>query len=157
MKERSKSRQLPSFENLHNEVQLYHRFQREYAFLFLDPQVLGHPVIKSKIQAMTVQTIKDCEMAIAFAIDAGNMHPEPFKGLYHNICFKTWMLSFFWSAQRIILGDLAPKDGEKMIWSLLLPHFTEKGIAAFEAFFGKAYLEDMGTPFETKIEHFIAF
>lgn len=75
--ERNKTRKLPSFENLHNEIQLYHRFQKEYAFLFLYPQVLTHPAIKSKFREMTAQSIKDSEMAIAFAIAAGNMRPEP--------------------------------------------------------------------------------
>ena len=155
--ERNKTRQLPSFENLHNEVQLYHRFQKEYAFLFLDMLVLTHPAIKSKIQEMREQTIRDCEMAIAFAISAGNMRPEPYKGIYHHIAFKTWMLSFFWNAQQVILGEDAQIDGEKMIWSMLLPHFTEKGIAAFEAYFGKEYLEEFGKPFDTQIEQFIFF
>ena len=42
-KERSKARNFPSFENLHNEVQLYYKFQKEYAFIFLDTHVLSHP------------------------------------------------------------------------------------------------------------------
>lgn len=155
--ERNKSRQLPSFKNLHNEIQLYHRFQQEYAFFFLDTQVLTHPVIKTKVQEMTTQTIKDCEMAIAFAIASGNMHPEPFKGIYHNIAFKTWMLSFFWLSQQTILAKQAPKDGSKMVWTMLLPHFTKKGIAAFEAYFGKEYLENLGKPFDTQIDNFISF
>ena len=37
--ERSKTIQLPSFENLHNEIQLYFKFQKEYSFIFSDPKV----------------------------------------------------------------------------------------------------------------------
>lgn len=124
---------------------------------FLDPQVLTHPAIKSKFREMTAQSIKDSEMAIAFAIAAGNMRPEPIKGIYHNIAFKTWMLSFFWHAQQIILGENAHKDGEKLIWGMLLPHFTEKGITAFKTYFGKEYLDELGKPFEIEIEHYISF
>jgi len=155
--ERQKTRQLPSFENLHNEVQLYYKFQREYAFLFLDTHVLNHSALKPKIKEMTNQTFKDAEMAIAFAIANGNMRPEPFKGIYHNIVFKTWMLSFFWFAQQKILGDAAKKDGEKLIWSMLVPHFTKKGIAAFEAYFGKKYLNTLGKTFATKVDQLISF
>lgn len=155
--ERNKSRQLPSFQNLHNEVQLYYRFQKEYAFIFLDNHVLNHPIIKAKFREMTEQTIRDNEAAIAFAISTGNLKSEPFPGIYHNIAFTTWMLTFFWLAQQIIRGEKTKKDGEAMIWSLLLPHFTEKGLAAFKAFFGDDYLEKLGEPFESKIEKFITF
>ena len=155
--ERNKSRQLPSFKNLHNEVQLYYRFQKEYAFIFLDNHVLNHPVIKTKFREMTEQTIRDNEAAIAFAISAGNLKPEPFPGIYHHIAFTTWMLTFFWLAQQIIRGEKTKEDGEVMIWSLLLPHFTQKGLNAFKAFFGEDYLKKLGKPFETKIENYISF
>jgi len=155
--ERNKTRQLPSFENLHNEVQLHYKFQKKYAFLFLDTHVLNHSILKPKIKEMTSQTFKDAEMAIAFAIANGNMRPEPFKGIYHNIVFKTWMLSFFWYAQQKILGENAYKDGEKLIWSMLVPHFTKKGITAFESYFGKRYLNSLGKTFETKVDQFISF
>jgi AcrR family transcriptional regulator len=146
--ERNKSRQLPSFENLHNEVQLYYRFQKEYAFIFLDPQVLRHPVIRKQFREMTRQTIIDNKAAIAFAIRLGNMHPERVPGMYHNIAFITWMLSFFWLAQQVIRGEKTGEDGEKMIWSILLPHFTPKGVEAFKAFFGESYYDSLGAPFQ---------
>lgn len=155
--ERYKTRQLPSFRNLRNELQLYHRFQKEYAFLFLDLHAFTHPAIRSKIQEMTAQTIRDCEMAIAFAIASGNMRPEPHKGIYYNLAFNTWMLTFFWSAQQSIFGETARKDGEKMVWSMLLPHFTDKGVAAFEAYFGQDYLENFGQAFDAKIDNYLSF
>ncbi len=157
MVERNKSKQLPSFENLHNEIQLYYRFQKQYAFIFLDNHVLKHPIIKTKFREMTAQTIKDNQSAIAFALSAGNMKPEPFPGIYHNIAFNTWMLTFFWLAQQTIRGTKTKEDGEMLVWSMLLPHFTEKGIKAFIAFFGADYLEKVGKPFEVGIDNFISF
>jgi len=154
---RSKSRQLPSFENLHNEVQLYYRIQKEYAFIFLDSHVLKHPIIKAKFRQMTEESIKNNTAAIAFAIAAGNMKPEPFKGIYNNIALNSWMLSFFWLSQQIIRGEKTGKDGEVMIWSMLVPHFTEKGLKAFTSFFGESYLENMGDAFEADIEKYISF
>lgn len=156
-KERSKSRQFPSFENLHNEVQLYYKFQKEYAFIFLDPHVLRHPLIRKKFREMTAQTLKDNKAAIAFAIQLGNLKPESFAGLYNNIAFTTWMLTFFWLPQQIIRGDKTANEGEKMIWSLLIPHLTEKGLASFEKFFGKQYLKALGDPFPTDVYPFIEF
>ncbi|MEM7102825.1 MAG: TetR/AcrR family transcriptional regulator [Bacteroidota bacterium] len=155
--ERNKSRQLPSFENLHNEVQLYYRFQKKYAFIFLDYHVLNHRAIRAQFRQMTEASIKDNMAAIAFAISSGNMKPEPYKGIYQNIAFNTWMLTFFWLAQQIIRGEKTGQDGEAMIWSMLLPHFTEKGIKAFTGFFGETYLEELGDSFDTNIENYIAF
>ena len=155
--ERSKSRQLPSFENLHNEVQLYYKFQKEYAFIFLDKNVLTHPLVKSQFREMTAQTIADNKAAIAFSIQIGNMKPEPVPGIYHNIAFIAWMLSFFWLAQQIIRGEKTGEDGEKMIWSLLIPHFTEKGKHSFINYFGKTYYQSLGEPFSAEIENLISF
>lgn len=155
--ERSKSRKFPSFQNLHNEVQLYYRFQKEYAFIFLDSHVLNHPSVKAQFREMTKQTILDNKAAIAFSINAGNMKPEPFKGVYHNIAFTAWMLSFFWLAQQIIRGEKTKEDGEALIWSILIPHFTEKGKREFSTFFGTDYLETLGEPFDASIENYISF
>ncbi len=155
--ERSKSRKLPSFENLHNEVQLYYKFQKEYAFIFLDIHVLKHPVIKKQFRKMTEKTIQDNKAAIAFAIKLGNMKKEVIPGMYHNVAFITWMLTFYWLPQQIIRGEKTKEDGEKMIWSVLLPHFTDKGLQSFQSFFGKDYLNGLGQAFEEDIDQFISF
>lgn len=154
---RSKSRQFPSFENLHNEVQLYYRFQKEYAFIFLDTHVLNHPSIKQKFRELTAQTIADNKAAIAFSIKIGNLKPEPIAGMYHNIAFISWMLTFFWLPQQIIRGEKTEEDGEKMIWSILIPHFTPKGIQSFKNFFGNQYFETLGEPFEIDLNSLVIF
>lgn len=155
--ERNKSRQLPSFENLHNEVQLYYKYQKKYAFIFLDPHVLNHPLVKEQFREMTVQTLADNKAAIAFSIKLGNMKPEALPGLYNNIAFIVWMLTFFWLPQQIIRGEKTVEDGEKMIWSILIPHFTEKGIQSFINFFGKTFYQNLGEPFQMDLEQMISF
>jgi len=156
-KERNKSRQLPSFENLHNEVQLYQKIQKQYAFFFNDNHVMKHPLLKKKFRDMIGKTVHANKAAIAFAIAAGNMKPEPFKGVYHNIALNTWMIAFFWLTQKSIRGEKKSEDAEAIIWSLLIPHFTEKGIKAFKAFFGEDYLDNLGEAFDSNIENFINF
>lgn len=146
--ERAKSRSMPSFENLHNEVQLYYKFQRAYAFIFLDTHVLNHPTVREGFRKMTVQAIRDNAAIIAYALRAGNLIQEPLPGVYHNLAFTTWMLAFFWLAQQIIRGEKTGEDGEKMIWSLLAPYFTEKGKSAFIRFFGEEYYENLGPAFD---------
>ena len=155
--ERNKSRQFPSFENLHNEIQLYYKFQKKYAFIFLDTHVLNHPMIKANFRKMTAASIKDNKAALAFSIKLGNLKPEPVKGMYHNIAFITWMLTFYWLSQQIIRGEKTEEDGEKMIWSILIPHFTKKGVESFKAFFGKDYFESLGESFEVDLDSIISF
>ncbi|MEM6800397.1 MAG: TetR/AcrR family transcriptional regulator [Bacteroidota bacterium] len=155
--ERNKSRQLPSFENLHNEIQLYYKYQKKYAFIFLDTHVLNHPLIKKRFRELTAQNIQDNMATIAFSIKLGNMREEQISGTYHNIAFITWMLTFYWLSQQIIRGEKSREDGEKMIWSILLPHFTEKGIQSFKAFFGEEYFNSLGKPFDLDIQSLISF
>ena len=155
--ERSKSRQLPSFENLHNEIQLYYRFQKQYAFIFLDTQVLKHPAVKKQFREMTEQTVAANKAAIAFAIKLGNMHPEAVPGTYHNISFIVWMLTFYWLSQQIVRGEKTGEDGEKMVWSILLPHFTDKGVESFIRYFGQNYYESLGESFDMDLDALISF
>ena len=155
--QRTKSRMLPSFENLNNEVKLYFKFQKKYAFIFMDSQVLKLPFINKKFKEMSQQTILDNKAAIAFAIQLGNMKPEPFPGIYNNIAIMTWMLSFYWQAQSVIRGGAKETDGEKIIWSLLIPHFTDKGIKSFRNYFGDQYYQELGEPFELDINNYMSF
>lgn len=155
--ERAVARNFPSFENLHRDVQLYYRFQKAYSFVFLDNHVLNHPIVAKKFRAFTDQSIKDNEAAIAFSISTGNMNPEPYPGVYHNIAFTVWMLTFYWLSQQIIRGETTEEDGEAMIWSLLVPHFTPKGLAAFKSFFGNDYLDKLGKSFSSILEKYVSF
>lgn len=158
--EKKKTSLLPSFENMHNEVQLFYNIQRVYAFIFLDYHVINHPAIRKQFKEMFQQRIKDMEATIAFSIAAGNMHPEPYEGIYHNLAFNTWMVSFFWLNQWMIHGgdfDKYMEEGERKLWSLLLPHLTEKGVKAFRVFFGDEYLKTLGASFDTAISNYLRF
>ena len=155
--ERAKSRQLPSFENLHNEVQLYFWFQKKYAFVFLDTKVLTSKPVRKRFRAMTRDTIQTLLASIAFSQRVGNMKPEPYPGIYHNLAVTTWMVAFYWLSQHIARGEKDSVDGEKLIWSMLLPHLTEQGVGAFRRFFGDDYLASLGEPFAPNIDELIGF
>lgn len=153
--EKKKTMLLPSFENMHNEIQLFYRFQQEYAFIFTDLHVLTHPLIRRQFQEIRDESVNHMEAAIAFAIGAKNMHPEPFEGVYHNLAFSTWLISFYWLNQQMFGGDekqYSGDEGEMKIWSLLLPHLTEKGLKAFRNFFGEDYLKKLGRSFVSDID-----
>lgn len=148
---------LPSFENLHYDVQFYYSLQKEYSFIFKDNQVLTHHLIAPKMKMLGEKTVNDIEMAIAFSIQLGNMKQEKVPGTYKNLALTSWMLMFFWSSQQMVQGKKDKRDGEKIIWSLLLPHLTEKGLASFEKFFGKDYLTELGEGFDMNMESYVAF
>jgi AcrR family transcriptional regulator len=146
--ERKNSRSLPSFQNLRQEIDLYGHYQRKYAFIFTDSQVMIIPAIKKALREMAHTTVEDNKAAIAFAIKVGNMKPEPYPGIYQHVALTTWMLMFFWLPQQIIRGTTSGEDAEKTVWSLILPHFTAKGIAVFKKYYGDDFLQSLGPPFE---------
>ena len=148
--ERARTRNYPSFKNLHNEIQVYYKFQKEYAFIFLDHHVLNHLTIRKQFREMTNRSISDNKEMIAFAIRNGTMKKEVVPGIYHNLAFITWMITFFWLSQQIIRGEKTNEDGEKTMWSVLIPHLTDKGIELFKDFFGNEYYENLGEPFEVE-------
>ncbi|MDH7447446.1 TetR/AcrR family transcriptional regulator [Aquimarina sp. 2201CG14-23] len=148
---------IPSFQNLHNEAQLYYRLQKEYSFIFHDNQMLKHTLIAPKMESLCTKMIKEIETAIAFSIQLGNMRDESVPGVYKNLALTTWMSMFFWSSQKMIRGNKTNEDGEKVIWSLLLPHLTEKGLASFKKFFGEEYLSKMGEAFDHNMDSYLTF
>ncbi|MBQ4818996.1 TetR/AcrR family transcriptional regulator [Aquimarina sp. MMG016] len=148
---------IPSFQNLHNDAQHYYKLQKEYSFIFHDNQVLKHPLIAPKMKILCEKMMKDIEIAIAFSIQLGNMRPEPVPGVYKNLVLTSWMMMFFWPSQQAIRGDKTKDDGEKVIWSLLLPHLTEKGLASFKKFFGDDYHASMGEKFDQNMDSYLTF
>ncbi|MEM1120418.1 MAG: TetR/AcrR family transcriptional regulator, partial [Bacteroidota bacterium] len=152
--ERKKRRDFPSFENLQHEITMYTQFQKEYAFIFNDLHVIKHPILDDRFRQFCLATIKDHEAAIAFAIKLGNMNPEPFAGAYHNLCLTLWILSMFWLPQQAIRKIQDETEVARVTWSLILPHFTPKGIESFKAFYGEEFYKNIGQPFKAEIDVF---
>jgi AcrR family transcriptional regulator len=155
--ERKNSRNLPSFQNLRQEIDLYWEYQKKYAFIFTDSQVMILPAIKKSLREMALTTIEDNKAAIAFAIKVGNMKPEPYPGVYHQVALTVWMLMFFWLPQQIVCGTTKGDDAEKTVWSMLLPHFTAKGIAVFKKYYGEEFLQSLGPAFEFSSDELLVF
>jgi AcrR family transcriptional regulator len=155
--ERKNSRNLPSFQNLRQEIDLYGHYQKKYAFIFTDSQVMIIPAIKKALREMAHATIEDNKAAIAFAIKVGNMKPEQYPGVYHQVALTTWMLMFFWLPQQILRGTTSGEDAEKTVWSMILPHFTAKGIAVFKKYYGEDFLQTLGPAFEYSGDELLVF
>lgn len=72
------------------------------------------------------------------------MKAEPYAGAYYNLSVQFWMISFFWFHQMRFRKDAEDEDMMKMGWSLLIPHFTTKGIVSFVRYFGQEYYDSLG-------------
>lgn len=153
--EQDKARALPSFQNLKNELAVYLHYQREYSFIFSDSQVIAIPFIHEALQKMSQRTIEDNMAAIAFGLEVGNMKPEPFPGAYRQLAITTWMLMCFWLPQQAIRGTEAEEDPEKAVWTLILPHFSEKGVNAFKKHYGEAFYNSLGPSFDRDLSDYI--
>lgn len=149
---RAHKKDFPSFENLDREVELYHKLQKDYAFVFLDAYVIRHPVVQAKFKEFSATMIADCQQAVAFAISQGNMIDEPVPGTYDALCTAVWTLSFSWLQVNIVQEAQHLDQLRRLIWSMIVPYFTEKGITAFQTFFGKEFYARLGQPFNIEVK-----
>ncbi len=141
----------PAFSNLSLDVHTCGVLQKKYPFVFRDMSVLEHATIKKVMKDWTAKTINNNIEAFAFAVEIGNMKEEQFEGLYYQLAVNAWLITYYWVAQKVVRKVAKIEEAEKMIWSTILPHFTAKGITAFEAFYGEEYLNNIGVPSENYI------
>jgi len=128
----SKPNHIPTFKHLLEDAQQYIKIQKEYVFIFSDT-------------------------VIAFSIQMKNMKAEKIAGTYKNLALSTWMLMFYWNAQKNLRNKKMGKDSVPVIWTLLIPHLTPKGLTAFKKYFGKDYLNQLGEPFDKSVEEVLVF
>lgn len=155
--EMKKRRDFPAFSNLQVDIKSYHKLQLKYPFIFGNNSVLQHAAIHEVMNSWAAKTIQNNTEAFAFAVKEGNMQPEPFPGQYHNLAINTWIIIYFWLSQKNVRKDSSRDDAEKMVWSTILPHFTAKGIKAFEKHYGKNFVQTLGKPFEKVTQQLWAF
>jgi len=147
----------PSWENTNNATKAFHELQQEYAFIFFDKQVMSHPKVKEQIQQIYRDDIKRQMSMITFSIEVGNMKKEVIPGTYHNLCKTLWMNSFFWLLSEIYQDVKEETDWDKIAWSLILPHFTKKGLQAFIGHFGEPYFHSLGKTYQHFAKNNIRF
>ena len=141
-------REFPAFSNLQVDIKAYHKLQLKYQFVFGNSSVLHHECIRSVMQSWAERTIQNNMEAFAFAVEVGNMEAEPYPGLYHHLAVNTWMIIYFWLSQKTVRNLSSQQDAEKMVWATIIPHFTQKGIEAFEKHFGEGTTKNLGKPFD---------
>ena len=156
-KEKMVATQYPSWENTYNSTKAFHELQKEYSFIFFDKQVMSFPKVQQQIRRIARDDIKRQMSIISFSIQIGNMREEVVPGTYHNLCRTLWMSSFFWLMSDIYQDITTAARWDKIAWSLILPHFTEKGLDAFKSHFGEDYYQSLGKVYEEYIGQAISF
>lgn len=149
--------QFPSWENTSNATKAFHELQKEYGFIFKDKQVMAVPIVKTQIEQIYKDDLKRQMAMISFSIQVGNMRPEVIPGTYHNLCRTLWMNSFFWLLSDIFQDVEVETGWDKVAWSLILPHFTEKGLAAFMEHFGEDYYLSLGKVYGEYLDKVVSF
>lgn len=150
-----KAMQFPSWESTNDATHAYLKLQEEYAFIFFDIRVSAHPNVIKQIGRMKTDTIERQMSTIAFSIQIGNMNAETIPGTYRNLCESLWMINFYWLISQSYRN--ADESSSKVIWSSVLPHFTQKGMDSFIKHFGQGYYDTLGERFDKSKIGAIAF
>ena len=155
--EKMTSFQFPSWASTYNATKAFHELQLEYAFIFMDKQVMAYPFVQKEIEKIYKDDLGRQMAMISFSIEVGNMKAEIIPGTYHNLCRTLWTNSFFWLMSDIYQDQGDESGWDRVAWSLILPHFTEKGILAFKEHFGEDYFNALGKPYNSVTEPMIQF
>ena len=142
----------PAFSNLTLDIAIFGNLQTKYEFIFRDMNLLSHQPIKDLMSSWSERTIQRNMQSFSFAIKVGTMKKEPWPGLYFNLAVNTWLIMYYWVAQQHVREVTSAEKAEKMVWSTIIPHFTEKGIDLFSGFYGSEFLEDLGASFADYVD-----
>jgi AcrR family transcriptional regulator len=142
--EKNQRKDFPAFANLQVDIKAYYNLQKRYQFVFTESHLKQNEVVLNVMRDWSESTIKNNLDAFYFSIQIGNMKEEPYAGLYYNLAINSWMITYFWLSQKQVRGKEDLEDAEKMVWSTIIPHFTDKGLAAFNKYFGASFLNNLG-------------
>jgi len=129
----------PAFSNLNLDIKICGELQKSYPFIFRDMNVLDNPHINKVMKSWSESSIDQNMAAFRFGQEIGNLKEESLDGLYYQLAVNTWMVTFYWISQSSVRRVQALESAERMVWTTIYPHFTEKGRQAFHSHFGEAY------------------
>lgn len=133
----------PAFYNLSLDIRTCQSLQNWYPFVFRDMSVLEHTSIKDVMAHWSKEVIKRNLSTFAYGIEIGNVEPEPYEGLYYQLSVNAWLITYYWVAQKSV-RIMGKEEAEKTVWSAIYPHFTKKGMLAFDEYYGENFLAKSG-------------
>lgn len=127
----------PNLLDFDNQLSKYFAFIQKYPFYFLDLlEITRHyPDIRSERQVHINKMVRQIRKRFDYNLQRGIIKAEPRPGIYDGIANAIWALITFWVPQKLVRGDSAAMqetEFKNLIWNLVYPNFTEKGIAEFE-------------------------
>jgi AcrR family transcriptional regulator len=143
---KSRRKDYIAFYNLSLDIRTLRSLQKWYTFVFRDMSVLEHTPIKDVLTNWSKEVIKSNLNAFAYGIDVGNVQAEPYEGLYYQLSVNAWLITYYWIAQQEVRELHRDDEAERMVWSTIIPHFTEKGIGEFLEFYGENSKVKFGIP-----------
>ncbi len=147
----------PAFSNLSLDVRTCRILQDRYRFIFRDSSVLEHKHIRHVMKIWSEVSITRNKEAFAFGVSIGNLKPELFDGMYAQLAVNAWLVAYYWVSQETVRKVGSKEEAEKMIWSTIIPHFTDKGMQAFIQYYGKSYLQNIGRPINKEVKQNLLF
>ena len=149
--------QFPSWSSTYKATAAFLEFQKKYSFIFFDMKVVALPKVATLIARMKSRSTEQTMTLISFSIELGNMKEENIPGTYKNLCDALWMIQFYWIPSEPYRGKNSQTTWDRLIWSAILPHFTEKGKQAFIQRFGKEYYQSLGDAYNHKKQQDVNF
>lgn len=147
---------IPSWETLRTTSMDFLQVQKDYTFIFFDKNILFLPRVQKKIEAIRANHIKIQMSMIHVSIESGNMNKENIPGQYHNVSRLIWQILFFYLISKRF-KEKQETEWDKLMWSILLPHFTEKGMDSFINHFGKEYYNSLGKSYSDFMVEIVSF
>jgi len=124
---------LVHFQNLLSELE---KLQQTYLFFNLDIMEISRkfPEVKNKLDDTLFLRKRQTSVIIKNLIESNNFKEEPFEGCYLRLQHTIRILITFWKSQEEILVSFPSLKKDEMslhIWSLLIPHLTDKGMYTY--------------------------
>lgn len=112
--------------------------QQEYAFFFNDLVniIKTHPTIAKRYEAGNIERFKAARKLLDYYIETGRMKKTHGLVDFDQVIYAIWMLSTFWQSQKIAINNPNYKVNQtssiSLLWQLIIPHLTEKGIEEYQ-------------------------
>lgn len=112
--------------------------QQEYAFFFNDLVniIKTHPTIAKRYEAGNLERFKAARKLLDYYIETGRMKETHGLIDFDQVIYAIWMLSTFWQSQKIAINNPNYKVNQtssiSLLWQLIIPHLTEKGIEEYQ-------------------------
>ncbi len=116
----------------------YYEFNQRYKFFFNDVVYISreYPEVGKRYEASNLIRFKQGRALLDYFVQSGRMIPESDNVNYDQLVHVVWMTMAFWTAQSQIIVDdnyqINKVSPVGMVWNLLLPLLTEKGLEEYK-------------------------